>query len=42
MHTNPDKIACRQATVFMDPGLAAAPRPGMTALVSYRVALWTR
>jgi hypothetical protein len=42
MHTDPDNIAGCQTTVFMDPGLAALPPPGMTALASYRVVLWSR
>ena len=42
MHTAPENLPRSPITVFMDPGLAAVPRPGMTALAGYRIALWIR
>jgi hypothetical protein len=42
MTTDPENVTCCRTTVFMDPGFTAAPRPGMTASVGYRVALWIR
>ena len=42
MHTAPENLPRSPTTVFMDPGLAAAPRPGVTALAGYRIALWIR
>ena len=42
MHTAPENLPRCPTTVFMDPGLAAAPRPGMTALAGYRIALTVR